>query len=339
MSWKNKLKRRTFPKEDNPHVRVTIDMEGTIMKSRHCRNNNNESEPDVEFVPTRSSTHTYVAVTSDDTTTRNANNNDTLSLVFAEECISYSSKCRMDDLPEEARGWTWSDPYYDMNDPSHHDIIAAFDIDRTLYDQSTFDMFKWLFLILLVLVILEILLICFAPNPYQDMFPDSAIYFGILVLAYGLFVLTIYCVEPPMLSEKKLRIQCMHIAIGTRGIYLDMVDSLGSANLMNRTRITYDEIKKCQAVSEYNPFHKNMNHKITINTTEDYALKTEDGKIIFGYVPKYTIEGIKKQQKFVDIVNAMLDRHSGTHPLAAAATTTDVESEIVYDGTNTDKLL
>ena len=310
------------------------------MKSSHCRNNN-ESEPDVEFVPTRSSTHSDVAVTSDDTTTRNDNNNDTLSLVFAEECNSYRSKCRMDDIPVEARGWTWSDPYYDMNDPSHHDIIAAFDIDRTLYDQSTFDMFKWFFLILLLLVILEILLICFAPNPYpfQDMFPDSAINFGILVLFYGTCLLTIYCTEHNRRSEKKLRIQCMHIAIGTCGIYLDMVDSLGSKNLMNRTRITYDEIKKCQAMSEYNPFHKKLDHKITINTTEDYAMNTEDGRIIFGYIPKYTIEGIKKQQKFVDIVNAMLDRHSGTHPLAAAATTTDVESEIVYDGTNTDKLL
>ena len=42
------------------------------MKSSHSRNNN-ESEPDVEFVPTRSSTHTYMAVASDDTTTRNEN--------------------------------------------------------------------------------------------------------------------------------------------------------------------------------------------------------------------------------------------------------------------------
>ena len=165
---------------------------------------------------------------------------------------------------------------------------------------------------------------------------------GIWVLIYGICVLMFYGVEHYRRSEKQLRIQCMHIAIGTRGIYLDEVDTRGSKNLMNRTRIRYDEIKNCQVLSEYNPFHKKMNHKITINTTEDRAIISGALGTIVGYVPKYTIEGIKKQQKFVDIVNAMLDRHSGTHPLsaaAAAATATDVESETVYDGTSTNELL
>ena len=324
MSWKNKLKRRTFPKEDNPHVRVTIDMEGTIMKSRHCRNNNNESEPNVEFVPTRSSTHTYVTVASDDTTTRNDNNNDTLSLVFAEECISYSSKCRMDDLPEEARGWTWSDPYYDMNDPSHHDIIAAFDIDRTLYDQSTFDMFKWYFLILLPLVILEIPLICYAARDPFGAMSNIAPIIGFFGIVYCVFLFPFYIQMHFQRSEKKLRIQCMHIAIGTRGIYIDEVDSLGSKNFMNRTRITYDEIKKCQVRSEYNYFYRKMMYRTLVISTTDR------------YFPIYTFEGIKNQQKFVDIVNAMLDRHSVTHRLAAA-TTADLESEIIFPGTITNE--
>ena len=166
---------------------------------------------------------------------------------------------------------------------------------------------------------------------------------GIWVLIYGICVLMFYGVEHYRRSEKQLRIQCMHIAIGTRGIYLDEVDTRGSKNLMNRTRIRYDEIKNCQVLSEYNPFHKKMNHKITINTTEDRAIISGALGTIVGYVLKYTIEGIKNQQKFVDIVNAMLDRHSGTHPLsaaaAAAATATDVESETVYDGTSTNELL
>ena len=144
------------------------------MKSiRSC--NDHEHEDDIELLspPSASNnsrlkvtTSTYAAVSCDDTTTSSIFNHDSKRSIKAhDEIVSFQSKCHIDDIPVEARGWTWNDPFYDMNDPINHDIIAVFDIDRTGYDKSTVDLFKWSFLILLVLAALQSVLKMFgAPH-------------------------------------------------------------------------------------------------------------------------------------------------------------------------------
>ena len=113
---------------------------------------NNNYEPDVEFAPTSCTTRsgTYVAIgTADDTHDTSSIHYSTSHPVVAEELTVYRSKCHIDDIPEIARGLTWNDPFYDSIDQicTSTDIIAAFDIDRTLFDRSTYDIFKWFILI------------------------------------------------------------------------------------------------------------------------------------------------------------------------------------------------
>ena len=129
------------------------------MKSIHSCNDH-EDEDDIEFLspPSTNSnsklnvtTSTYTAVACDETTTSSIFNDDSKrSMKMDDEIVSFQSKCHIDDIPEEARGWTWSDPFYDTNDPRNHDIIAAFDIDRTIYDRWTICLCKWSILFFLV---------------------------------------------------------------------------------------------------------------------------------------------------------------------------------------------
>lgn len=277
-------------------------------------------EADVEFVPPRAiGAGTYIAVgTTDNTHTNTIDCNN--APVVAEELIVYRSKCHIDDIPDVARGLTWNDPFYDAVDHTGNtptEIIAAFDIDRTLYDRSTYDLFKWF--ILIPMYSLSLLPLCLVWG--------IAGVFLYWYFIYGVFLSLNYVVVDCKRHESRLRINCTHIAVSTRGIYIDEVDAPGSYNLMSRTRISYDEIKKCQVKSEYNCFNRTMNYKVTINTNDDREVKGEK-EVVF--IPRYTIEGLQKQQKFVDIVNAMMERNARC--VASPALNSEVvESRAVLD--------
>ena len=295
---------------------------------------NNNYEPDVEFAPTSCTTRsgTYIATgTADDTHHASSFHYSTSHPVVAEELTVYRSKCHIDDIPEMARGLTWNDPFYDSIDQSDTstDIIAAFDIDRTLFDRSTYDIFKWFILSPTCFLIFYILLRILIDGYYDDRSDN-----GFVVLLYIMYcsgLSTLYFLVDCQRRESRSRLHCTHIAISTRGIYIDQVESPGSYNLMCRTRIKFDEIKKCQVISEYQCINRTMNYKITINTKDDREIKTEkdDGTNSI-FIPRFTIQGIRKQQKFVDIVNVMMERNVHLD-LSPAVDSELVELRVAHD--------
>ena len=288
--------------------------------------NEDDCEAAVGFTPPPSCAGTYIAVeTTVDTNLENAIHCATAP-AQAEELVLYRSKCHIDDIPDVARGLTWLDPFYDVNDHDDNlqsgasEIIAVFDIDRTLYDRSTFDIFKWV--IFIPMYVAGILLVCVLELGIAQVF-------FIIFFIYCFVLLIFYVMVDWRRSEAKTRISRMHIAIATRGIYIDEVDAPGSFSLACRKNIKYNEIKKCEVKSAFNYFYRTMHYWITINTTYDREIKNEQG-ISVGFTPSHTIAGIRNQQKFVDIVNAMIERHHTTYPTSSSSAV--VESSVVeYD--------
>ena len=258
----------------------------------------NKDEADVELLPTSTSGVSIFDGRPHDARTNHMNGK--AVPVEAEELRVYRSKCHVDDIPEIARGMTWYDPFYDAY---HHnnctsgtnvaDIIVAFDLDRTLYDRTTYEHLKWFILTPVVCVVPTTLLIYFIGGML------NALCSFMIYAAYYFFLSIIYVGSEYVRREKKARLERTHIAISTRGIYIDEVDAPGSFNLMSRTRITYDEITMCRVMSEYSQFYRTMSYKITINTKYDV-----------GGFPRYIVEVIPNQQEFVNIVDAMMERHT-----------------------------
>ena len=285
------------------------------------------SETETVFTPP---TYYLAVATTDDTTTSHATtstNTNTIHYggtdgpVEAEELMLYRSKCHIDDIPNVARGMTWNDPFYEgNNDPGEcaPDIIAAFDIDRTLFDQPTSEICK-------NFILIPILSLC--TLPIFIVFGLAEVFMW-LYFIYCFIVLIMYVLVDSRRSEAKARISRMHIAISPRGIYIDEADAPGSFSIACRTTIKYDEIKKCQVKSEYNYFHHKMLYTLTINTADDRELKTESGTSL-GFVPKYTFVGIRNQQKFVDIVNAMMEHQKVLR--APVLNSVVVEPTVVYE--------
>ena len=295
--------------------------------NKNYRNNVNpmeDCEVDVELMSPPQSNGAYIAVGTTDDSHANASNCSTVPVV-AEELMLYRSKCHIDDIPEVARGMTWNDPFYESIDSSSTgtttEIIAAFDINRTLYDRPTYEIFRWFILIPM-----------FA---FAGLLPFLLIW-GLVgeafysCLIYGVCLLYAYILVDCHRQVSMVRINRTHIAVSTRGIYIDEVDAPGSHNLMSRTRILYDEIKKCQVISTYDCFNKTMNYKVTINTVDDHEVKDEKGVGTGRFIPKYTIEGLQKQQKFVDVVIAMKERHAHCVPSPALNGEVVVETHTAY---------
>ena len=121
--------------------------------NKNYRNNVNpmeDCEVDVELMSPPQSNGAYIAVGTTDDSHANASNCSTVPVV-AEELMLYRSKCHIDDIPEVARGTTWNDPFYESIGSSSTgtttEIIAAFDINRTLYDRPTYEKLRWFILI------------------------------------------------------------------------------------------------------------------------------------------------------------------------------------------------
>ena len=286
---------------------------------------NNMYETDVEFLPVQS---------TDDTHSNNIGCTTEVPVV-ADELILYRSKCHIDDIPELVRGMTWTDPFYDTNNPSNsnnthnNDIIAAFDIDRTLHDRSIFEICKWFFLIPMFCAV-PISIIIYIFGGMLNVF----LLFYFYLLYCGILLVPICLVLECHRYEKQARLKRTHIAIGTCGIYIDEVDTPGSNNLMIRTRIKYGEITKYQVISEFNLICRTIHYKVTVNTKFDFPIKNGKGDHI-GFYPKHIIEGIPNQQKFVNIVEAMTERHAHcVTPLPVTVVNTAVEESNKLDMTS-----
>ena len=293
------------------------------MKSiRSCNDLDHEDEDDIELLSPSSTSNNgklkqttiqYNTVDCDETTNASSFNDSSALSIKEEEddIVSFQSKCHIDDIPEDARGWTWSDPFHDTNDPSNHDIIAAFDIDRTIYDRWTICLCKWWFVVPVMIAALI---------PVLKMYGVQTDLIAILLVGYGFMLLPLYVLIVCWRSEWMLRIKRFHIAIGTRGIYIDEIERTcplvlvvhpWSKNEMRRTIVAYDEIKKCQVQSTYSiggPV--NLYYTITVSTKDDYPVWNEGD--LKGYSPRHTFGGIENQQMFVDIVNAMMERRSSS---------------------------
>ena len=247
-------------------------------------------------------TSTYVAV---DVTTNDTSTTTTTTPHPVVNNEWFRSQCP--DIPDEARGWTWDDSFY--SNTNNEDIVAAFDIDRTIHDRPAIkELLKWFFWIP-AFFILAVTLPVFLIDGWQSAVPFLI---TLSVIYVFIFLLKILLADI-MRSSKQRWISLTHVAVGTRGLYIDLVDSPCSLNLMNRTRIAYDEIIKCKVVSQYNFFYGMMVHRIYIRTKDDWdctgLLPDNIVDMIFGD-PKHVLEGIKNPQKYVDIVNAMMVRHA-----------------------------
>lgn len=266
-------------------------------------------ETEVEFTPSSwSTTSTYIAADCEAANDAKAATNpmlcgDTVLVTGVdEELMLYRSKCPIDDMPDVARGMAWHDPFYE--DGTDHciatEIIAVFDIDRTLYDRSTNDIFKFFYFV-------PVYCICLLPVLFLS---GTSGTFFIAYCAVGIYYLIGYLVVDCYCRMMKLRIKCMHIAISTNGIYIDEVDAPESCNLACRNRIPYYEIKECRIVSSYNPVCQKMYYKLRVMTTRSDV--------------EVAIEGISNQRKFVEIVNVMMERERHTQCLKCSAVDTIV---------------
>jgi hypothetical protein len=191
------------------------------MKS--CSNNGFENEVDLERVE-------LVA----EPEIEDRGNDSTVSSGTRE--ILFCSKCDNRDIPEVAQGVQWKDSFYE-NDS---DIIAVFDIDRTIYDQSK------------------------APR-------------GILCILSMCF--HFLCPIDVSRRSNKLRIKRRHIAIARRGIVFDDVDVPGSRNVIRRTIIKYETIKSCESVVTYSGWNDGVSSQIYLYLKPDNRARFIDGVI------------------------------------------------------------
>ena len=119
-------------------------------------------------------------------------------------------------------------------------------------------------------------------------------------------------------TYNRLRLHCTHIAIGTRGIYIDEIDTASSICLKRRTKVAFDDIESCQIqncqscqVQNCPEVYRIDNIPVESRCVITVCLKNKcryrNGTFI-GPPIVHTIEGIQNQQRFVDIVNAMMRR-------------------------------
>jgi hypothetical protein len=92
--------------------------------------------------------------------------------------------------------------------------------------------------------------------------------------------------------SKQYRRRCLHIAVAEFGIYLDEVSEPGSAELMRRLQYKYAEISRCE-VSRTN---------CCGNVTFQVVLFNAKGW------PMLQLAGLLGAQRFVDLVNDMIER-------------------------------
>jgi hypothetical protein len=227
--------------------------------------------------------------------------------------LLYRSKCHPDDIPVVARNLTWEDPLYEESD-STNEIIAAFDIDRTLYDRSTLKLFQW-FILMPIASFVPLFI------AWQIVFEEAVTFFIILAIYISIVTLSLF-----WWTASKYRIERMHLAVGARGIHIDEVDVPDSNNLMCHTLIKFEDIEKCSVESEFNYFIGKIYYRVKVCRKNDDFTIVQGEKVFHSFTLPITTEGIRKQQKFVDVVNAMIER---CNPDAAATTFPSIASTLL----------
>jgi hypothetical protein len=207
----------------------------------------------------------------------------------------YRTKCDLNTIPLVARNMTWSDSFYENINYDTDEIVVVFDIDRTVFDYKVVTVVLYYWLIVL-----------------------CNIYFGFLFLLVSLFLLVgiISIIEIDRRSNM-LRLQRTHIAITHNGMYIDEVDTPGSTNLTRRTFITFSDIQQCLSITEYSWTEGSITHKIVLLMQEPRTVRY--------------IVGLKQQQKFIDIVNAMMVNSS---PSTETVTTVPVTVAVMGEQAN-----
>ena len=149
----------------------------------------------------------------------------------------------------------------------------AFDIDRTKYDKKNWPIILGIWFLAFIITL-----------NFQWQF-----YFLLIVLM---------CTLPILLDNdqrsKQVKIKRLHVALTRNGIYIDRVDKPGGRNLMMRRVIPYNQIQNCKVIAELSDCGGNINFKVAYQS---------EGK-------QCTIDGITPPQRFVDIVNAMIQQPS-----------------------------
>jgi hypothetical protein len=166
----------------------------------------------------------------------------------------------------------WKDPFYE-NDAS---VIATFTFDYERFDRGLTRTGRALGLTLLL--ILAILLL----NPVALL----------ALLMFPIWIL-LCCVALHFSDRfKQYRRRCLHIALTESGIYVDEVSEPGSRELMRRLHYKYTDIQKCEVVR--------MDSCGTV--TFQVVLFNLKGMRML------TIDGLIGAQRFVDLVNGMIER-------------------------------
>jgi hypothetical protein len=216
--------------------------------------------------------------TTTSTSTGNHRNSTGTYSVLRPSPTLYRTKCDLNTIPLVARNMTWADSFYENFNYDTDEIIAVFDIDWTVYDYKGGTQLL-----------------------YVSLFIFCTLFFGLLFLIVAIIIVLI--IENKRRSNM-FRLQRTHIAITHNGIHLDEVDVPGSTNLMCHAFIKFSNVKQCNGITEYGWTEQSTSHKILLLTKELSTARD--------------IVGIKQQQKFVDIVNAMM-----------VQTTTETVAELV----------
>ncbi len=267
-------------------------------------NNNIGSEEVIELIPSRAIPHNQMgrenesfimaevtSVLADTTVNASIQNiNGTGDTLTSTDGLLHSTTHESNDLPEIARNLSWHDTFYESS-KDKNDIIMAFDFDRYKYDQCLFPLPRFL---AIVGVILLVTFLSMSGNGDDDFLPLAVIIF---ICIPAVFIWVLICDSEQRLNQ--FRVKRAHISLTRNGIYIDKVDSPGGHNLMMREVILYKRIQSCKVKREETCHDEMYSVEVKFPKNEP----TE-------HIAQHVIRDIRQPQLFVDIVNAMVEKHT-----------------------------
>ena len=210
-----------------------------------------------------------------------SNSDDVVSDAEGMITVIYRAKCDPIEIPRIAHNVTWYDPFYEKNGDMDT-IIAAFDIDHKC--------FGWYAHSLAAFIVIATSLMEFT---YFQMFP---VY---IVVGYG--IVSCVAIEGDRRS-KNYEIRRKHVAITRHGIYIDIVDDPIQQNLQIRKIIKFHDIQRAYTQQTYG--FKRSENDCCPHEVIQYRIILKSKRCCSNII----LDGIVQQQKFIDIVNEMIDR-------------------------------
>jgi hypothetical protein len=189
-----------------------------------------------------------------------------------QDAVAFAVDARTGPTPDEDRDGraAFHDPYFD-NDST---VIAAFSFDHEALDRILNHGMVSLLVLAAVLLV-------------------SVSFPGILFSFLGLLYLALFM---EVWKMRSLRYLCRrsHIAIATKGIYVDEVSEPNSQVLVRRRVFKYDDYKHCYVVrSELNSCGGRVDQVMLTNQMD---------------VPVVLVTGLLRSQLFANKVNAMIEQ-------------------------------